>query len=692
MTRITVANTASNGLHPVLQSQARFPMPISLRWILSTAALLSAQFALADDPVKSDLTEDTFLADVPLVLGATRLSQPVSESPSAMTVITREMISASGALDIPEVLRLVPGFQVAHVNGHWYTVTYHGLSDAYARRMQVLIDGRSVYTPAYGGVFWSDIPLAIEDVDRIEVIRGPNGATFGANSFSAVVNIITRHSSQTPGLLAQYTQGDLATKNGLLRLGGSEGDFSYRTTVGYRQDDGLPETSDARKVKLFTFRGDYRANPKDSLEIQFGYNGGTRGDGTENGNPTSEPARDRDVLNHFQQLRWRHMTSANEEVSVQFYHNYRRSLDTYIQAIEVNPFITIYPEKIEDYRDERFDVEFQHIFSFGKDWRIVWGAEARRDRILGPGWFGTDSYITSDLYRLFANGEWHLRPDTIVNIGSMYEWNGITGGDISPRLAVNYHVVPGQTLRAGVSRANRTPSFLESRANSDIVATVVPFGTIVGNEWQGNDALEPERITSYEIGWHGESASRRGSADLKIFREKIRNAIAASGNDVQWVGNETLPIITFTNDGEADTRGAEAEIRWQPIPTTEVHLAAAYARQSGYMRTQTTPVIEYTDVQTRTPIHTYSAMVMQQLPAGFEASAAYFRTSEMVWTSDDVTRTRTLDARLAYNLREGRVRGKLAIVAQNLLKDYYDYEPAVVLKRRYLFTAGFELR
>lgn len=692
MTRTTGAYMAIDGLHPTLLTQTRNPMPTSLRWILLSVSILNVPFVRADNLAVANLTEDTFLADVPLVLGATRLSQPVAESPAAMTVITREMITASGALDIPEVLRLVPGFQVAHVNGHWYTVTYHGLSDAYARRMQVLIDGRSVYTPAYGGVFWSDIPLAIEDIDRIEVIRGPNGATFGANSFSAVVNIITRHSSQTPGLMAQYTQGDLATKKGLVRYGGSDGNFSYRTTLGYRQDEGLPDTSDARKVKLLTFRGDYRANPKDSVEIQFGYNGGTRGDGTEVGNPTSEPARDRDVVNHFQQLRWRHMTSVNEEISVQFYHNYRRNLDRYIQRIDLNPLITIYPEVIEDYRDERIDVEFQHIFSVDKDWRIVWGAEARRDRILGPGWFGTDDYKTSDLYRLFANGEWRLRPDTIINIGSMYEWNDITGGDVSPRLAVNYHIVPGQTLRAGVSRANRTPSFLESRADTDIVANVAPFGTLIANEWAGNEALEPEQITSYEIGWHGELASRRGSADVKIFREKIRNAIAASGNDLQWVGNETLPIITFSNDGEADARGAEAEIRWQATNTTELHLAAAYAKQSGYMRTQTTPVVEYSDVRTSTPTHTYSALIMQQLPSGFEASAAYFRTSEMVWTSDDVTRTRALDARLAYNLREGRVRGKLAIVAQNLLKDYFDYESTVVLKRRYLFTAGFELR
>jgi len=668
-------------------------LPLS-RWTGLLLSILLGQAAIAAERASPDFTEDAFLGEVPVVLGATRLSQPVAESPSAITVIDREMIAASGALDIPEVLRLVPGFQVAHVNGHWYAVTYHGQADAYARRMQVLIDGRSVYTPAFGGVFWSDIPLAIEDIDRIEVIRGPNGATYGANSFSSVINIITRHASQSQGFMAQYTQGDLATKKGVLRYGGNDGDLAYRATVGYRKDDGFPNISDSKKVQLFTFRGDWRASPKDTAEIQFGYNGGTRGDGTENGSLTSEPARNRDVVNHFQQLRWKHTASANEEVSVQFYHNYRRNRDNYVQPFELNvpPVVTVYPLLNEDYHDERYDVEFQHIFSLDKDWRIVWGAEARRDQILGPGWFGTNSYLSSDLYRLFANGEWRVRPDTIVNIGSMYEWNDITGGDISPRLAVNYHVVPGQTLRASVSRAYRTPSFLESRANTDVAVTVAPFGTWTVNEWQGNDALEPEQITSYEIGWHSELATWRSSTDLKVFREKIRNAIAVSGNDFQLSGRESLPLISFSNDGEASTSGAEAELRWKATDSTELHVTAAYARQSGYMRTRTTPTYEYTDIQPYTPTHTYSALVIQRLPFGLEASATYVRSSGMIWTGDDSARYETMDARLAYRLRAGRVRGQFAIVGQNLLKDYFDYHPSVVLDRRLLFTAGFELR
>ena len=128
-------------------------------------------------------TEDMYLEDMPVIISATRLSQPLNESPVATTVIDRQMIDASGAQTIPDILRLVPGFTVGYLNGNRPVATYHGHSDRHSSRIQLVIDGRSVYLPTLSGVSWSDLIVSIDDIERLEVVRGPNGSTYGNNAF-----------------------------------------------------------------------------------------------------------------------------------------------------------------------------------------------------------------------------------------------------------------------------------------------------------------------------------------------------------------------------------------------------------------------------------------------------------------------------------------------------------------------------
>src|SRR5512139_3520776 len=165
--------------------------------------LASAGAAMADQLPG----EEQYFDELPVVVSATRLPQTPLELPASLTVIDRRMIEASGVTDIPELLRLVAGFQIAHVDGAHYAVTYHGMGDQYARRIQVLVNGRSVYMPATSSVDWADLPLTLEDIDHIEVLRGPNGVTFGDNSFSAVVNITTQEAKSARDSYARIQTG-----------------------------------------------------------------------------------------------------------------------------------------------------------------------------------------------------------------------------------------------------------------------------------------------------------------------------------------------------------------------------------------------------------------------------------------------------------------------------------------------------
>ncbi len=643
------------------------------------AGVLFAATAHAEPPA---LTEDFFLGELPQVLSATRLRQPLSETPASVTVIDRQMIESSGALDIPAVLRLVPGFQITHVNnGNQYSVAYHGLNDAYARRMQVLIDGRSVYTASFGGVQWSEIPLALEDIERIEVIRGPNGATYGANSFAAVINIITRHAAETPGTYTRLTSGDVQTRHGLLRYGGSDGALDYRVTLAHREDEGFSAFNDRNRTTLFTYRGDYRASNRDTLETQFGYSGGPRGEGS--AGSVKDPVRDEDTLNHFEQVRWRRNLATDEEISLQFYHNYYRTGDTFRAQYGATTLTSN-----EDLHSERYDLEFQHTRRMATDVRMVWGFAARRDLIGGEGWFGTPNLISTDLHRVFGNAEWRLTPDWVVNAGAMYEYNDITGGDVSPRLAVNYHVDRQNTVRASVSRAYRTPSLLEHQGNAVIYndsGAIAGDGRFIVSTVQ----LRPERITSYELGYLGEFPSIGLLADLKIYREQIRDPIAIVADFTSAPGDS---FLTFRNDGEADIDGAEAQFTLRPAPRTRIVYAHGYAHQRGRLLTIVNPPT-YDQTKTATPVHTSSAFVEHNLSRAVRASVAYYRVSTMRFIGGtQEPKTDTLDARVAWRVRLGDTRGEIALIGQNLMKDYAEYDTRAILDKRYFLQLTLEHR
>ena len=199
------------------------------------SALALCRTALAEAPAAGD-----YFGELPVVLSASRLVQTVDEAPAAVTILDQDTIRASGARNIAELFRLVPGFQVGYQNGHEPTVTYHGLADAYARRLQVMIDGVSVYSPIYGGVDWNLLPIGVDDIERIEVVRGPNGASFGANAFSGMVNIITRASlTGGRGTLASLNSGGNGIADWSLQHGDSGVDWRYRLSVGQRADHGF---------------------------------------------------------------------------------------------------------------------------------------------------------------------------------------------------------------------------------------------------------------------------------------------------------------------------------------------------------------------------------------------------------------------------------------------------------------------
>ena len=233
----------------------------------------------AADDVSS---EQAYLQDFPVVLSASRLSQPLSEAPNAMTVIDRGMIKASGFRTIADLFRLVPGMYVGSLNGHTPIVGYHGSTEEYSRRMQVLIDGRSVYMPPFSMVDWEDIPLQIDDIERIEVVRGPAAASYGANSLQGVINIITRDAASANTFEISVNKGSEGIADVAARMGRAGENLDYRITLAHREDKGYGSyiLNDSKTTNQLNFRSNFHPAGSDSVDFQMGYSDSTRGLGS----------------------------------------------------------------------------------------------------------------------------------------------------------------------------------------------------------------------------------------------------------------------------------------------------------------------------------------------------------------------------------------------------------------------------
>ncbi|MFA7387573.1 MAG: TonB-dependent receptor [Thiohalobacteraceae bacterium] len=664
--------------------------------------------------------EDYFFDQVPVVLSATRLAQPQYEAPVAVSVIDRSMIEASGALDIPDLLRLVPGFQVAHAKGHTASATYHGLADEHARRMQVLVDGRPVYGPALGGVRWTDLPLDVKDVERIEVVRGPNSAAFGSNAFLGAINIITQHPTQLSGTELSLLRGNKDTSKALLRHGDRMGKLDYRMTLGYRRAEGFkartdlgpPEPSkgtryyrdplnDGMRVSLFNVRGSYQLSAQDSLEFMGGYNGGPRGEG-EFGAVVDAP-RDREVQSHFQQIVWRRSPSPDQETRVQFYHTYMKhserteALLSEIAAEEGVPFayvLSLFPGHTDEQvttdfgvSEERFEVEGQQSFSMSPATRLVWGAGARLDRVGGKDWYDRDDLIESRLYRVFGNLEWRAYAAGTVNLGAMLENSSLVGTQLSPRVALNHQVNTDHGVRASVSRALRLPTIYEDRASGTVSFN---NGDLINRFNQGNPDLSPERMVSYELGYLGRIPRLHTTLDIKLFHDRLKDRISAPKN--HYFPDLDNKMFLFTNTGSLLTNGVEATLSYRPEKRTMLLFNWAYAKAKGKaLNSYANPLaqpkpsrIRYEDLGDDVPTHTYSLFGMHRLPGQVDISALYYRVGAMQWLGDgDRHRQQDrLDLRVAKHFQYAGTRSSLALVVQNALDEYMEFREDNVFDTR----------
>jgi iron complex outermembrane receptor protein len=659
---------------------------LALILLILTPLCATAQ-AYPDAQDQAMFSEADFYAVIPEVVSATRITQKLTEAPASISLIDRDMIRASGALNIPDLLRLVPGFQAFHVNANKFGATYHGVSDDFPRRLEVLVDGRSIYLPLLSTVDWNSLGLSLDDIERIEVVRGSNVPTYGSNAFLGAINIVTRSPYSEIGASLKVLGGSQDTRHLEGRFGVPMGNAQMRLTVGHDQNDGSDRFQDGARSEYFNLSGTLAPTLADTVLMQAGFSSGyaDRGDMDR----TFKPVISRDSQANYQYLRWNHVTDGNGETQVSAYHNY---LNLSVAAPTVADLV-----KYEDLpagfaaglllqnpdfrldsehgKTELYDIEVQHTQPWIPDQAtFLWGLGYRQEIAQSGALLQEQGRINEDRWRLFGNLELVPADAITLNFGAMLESSSTSAdsAQLSPRLALNYRPDEQSVVRTSFSQAYRMPSLLD-KSNRSIIYD--PAGDVLDTVVVPNANIGAERINTAEIGYYRAFQPVAGHFDVRIFVEDIDDAIGTF-----WVDDDddVLDGRRRFNANNASWRnsGAEFQLRLQPVDQFWLLLNYSYINTTDFVVDKGTATDKggvERPTKPQSPLHTASMLLNYNFAPRWHFSLAQYYMDDVQWDEggyrDSYNRT---DVRLAkeWNLPAGqRLSG--ALIFQNLLGNRY---------------------
>ncbi len=589
--------------------------------------LLTFTQAWADDSTASQ-TSGGNLAQLSMaqlgdleVTTASKEPEQVWRTPAAIYVLTQEDIRRSGATSIPEALRLVPGVEVARIDSDHWSIAIRGFGSQFSRSLLVLIDGRSVYTSLFAGVYWDVQDTLIEDIDRIEVIRGPGGTIWGANAVNGVINIITKNTKDTRGILASAGGGSVDQGIGDVRYGGGNGNFDYRI-YGKALTRGTEVHSDGAqydgmRMQQGGFRMDWNQFSGGTLTLQGDLYHGDDGERTYVGSfspPSLVALAGNDQVSGGNVLgRWRRDFAGGSDVQIQAYYD------------RTNRYAPQYGET----RDT-FDVDFLHHLKLGRRQDFLWGLGIRvspSDFIQTvPTLSFAPSRQTDSIYSGFLQDEIQIVPRKLsLTIGSKIEHNNYTGFEFEPSVRALWTQSPRRTFWAAVTRAVRTPSRLDTEiALTDFLgysATHVPIYLRIA----GDPSFASEELLGYEAGYRSLIASRL-YVDFSAFHNAYENL---SSYGLASVSVPTSPITyllltePYANGIKGTTDGFEVAPDWKPTNWWQLKGSYSYLHlnledKPGFTDTGTVALD-----QGSSPHHEVVVQSLFNLPKRFEFDLTY---------------------------------------------------------------------
>lgn len=664
---------------------------------------LSVAGGLAAFPVQAE--EDVFFSSLPLVASVSRLPQRVADAPTSVTVIDREMIRSLPIRDLNDVFRLVPGFQTYPNTTEAGRVTYHGLTDEeFSPRLQVLVDGRSMYSPAFrNGTNWALIPVALEDIERIEVVRGTNAVSYGSNAFLGVINIITIDPSLVRNFSVAGSHGSQNVRDHGFRTGGKLGEVGdFRFTYRQQNDDGLRDRYDwidSYKSRLFDFRADFALTDRDVLQVSAGHveavtQRGRLNTSTWLSNPTN-PVRDFNQTNTFFQTQWRRTLSQDSDFLLRYAYSLDEGSEGFINPGGGTPYLY----DPWGAKGQRHEIEAQHNARLAESVRLAWGGSWREDSVSARTTLVNQGEVKREVGRVFGNLE--LKPTQWLtgNLGLSWEEDSLAGSHLAPRASLAFHFDPRNTVRLGTSRAYRTGSIVDYRGD---------WHNGSKYQFRGDPNMPAERMDTLEIGYIGDWRDWRMSLDVRLFDEKVYNRLLVIDRDE---GNNQIPDA-MTAIQDVHMRGIEYQWKWNPFESTKIVLnqmfmdADAEFIPSAMANTANSLWNPGNDYEKRRnidalsergmPRRSTSLLWMQKLPGNLEFSGAGYWQDKAKWSINTwAERYQRIDTRLAYKFRWSGVGGEVAWIIQSLNGAHFEYkannDPADrIVERRQWVTLSLE--
>lgn len=582
-------------------------LAVTTTWV-GTSALAATK---SDDLTELSL-EELMTVEVTTV---SRKPEMQMTAAAAVYVITQEEIRRSGFTTIPEVLRLAPGVQVSRVDSNHWAVSVRGFASTLSRSLLVLIDGRSVYSPLFAGTFWDVQDVMLEDIDRIEVIRGPGGTLWGANAVNGVINIITKKAKDTQGNLAVAGGGTQERGFGAYRYGGKVGeDFSYRVYGKYfdrsHEFHTMTPNFDGWNKGQVGFRTDWDITSNDNLTVQGDLYAGRAGQSTDISSftqPFLTTVRQDADLNGGNILgRWRHMFDQTSDMSLQLY---------YDRANRTHP-------DFREFRDT-IDVDFQHHIRLSSRQDVIWGLGYRwttsmtggvQTKVFDP------ARRSDDLYSGFGQYEFAVIPDHVrLTIGTKVQHNDYSGMEFQPSGRIVWTPNPHHTVWTSVSRAVRTPSRIEHdlTVNANAIPGLPAFARVSANK-----NFESERLIAYELGYRVQ-ATDQFSLDIAAFYNHYSNLLSAEIVGPAFLEVSPPPLkfvlpLVFANKLRGNVQGLEIAPAWQVLPWWRLRASYSFLQMNLKTDPDSTDTVNARATEESSPSHQASLQSTMNLPGNFE--------------------------------------------------------------------------
>jgi len=489
------------------------------------------------------------------VTSVSKEPEKLFETPSAIQVITQDDIDRSGASSIPEALRLAGNLDVAQKNSHDWAISARGFNTALANKLLVMIDGRTVYTPLFSGVFWDRQDYLLEDIDRIEVISGPGGTLWGANAVNGVINITTKSAKDTQGVYLEGGGGTELRDFTGVRYGGVLASNVYFRAYGKYFDRNNEEISDGSSAtdSWNMAQGGFRIDAVPSSENTFTL----QGDGY-SGDEDVDTGGSAEVDGGNILGRWTHTFLDDSNMSLQLYYD-RTHLADPIAAFVLAP-AGILTDDLDTY-----DLDFQHHFRLGERHHITWGFGYRFTHDVvenAPGLAFSPSVLDRNLYSGFVQDEIMLHEKLFLTLGTKVEHNDYTGFEFEPSGRLQWNFIPKQMLWAAVSRAVRTPS----RIDRDFSEPGPSFPPVI---LTGGSNFVSETVIAYELGYRAELGPKVVTS-VSAFYNVYDHVRSTSTNNVPDSLGLPLPLF-FENNLKAQTYGTEVSATYQVLDWWRLH-------------------------------------------------------------------------------------------------------------------------